>query len=69
MTRENLESIKKFMATERRTAERILNGDTEYDGADGARSVCDLCRDMDELIAVAELHCEELPPVAGRESP
>ncbi len=56
MTTEKLNQIKKFFENQRVCAERIMQGDGEYDGADGARTVLELCDMADELFnAIAEL--------------
>ena len=44
----DIERIKRLKAN----AERILNGDADnYDGADGARHVLELCKEIERLVA------------------
>lgn len=54
MTPERLQQIKSTVAKKAAHADRILDGDDNYDGADGARYVADLCALCDELIAEVE---------------
>jgi hypothetical protein len=46
----SIERIKKETAKRREEAEEILNGGDNYDGADGARIVIELCGDIEELL-------------------
>lgn len=69
MTRARLDQIRDKIERRLEQAQRVLNGDTEYDGADGARYIKDLCSDFLEVINDFEPYLGPLPPVAGRESP
>lgn len=69
MTKERLAQIKQQTERHLKQADRILNGDSEYDGADGARCVAELGDMLLETIQDLEPHCAPLPPVAGRECP
>lgn len=52
MTKQRLDQIQEQARWRREQAQRILEGDADnYDGADGARYVLDLCWWIDELIA------------------
>lgn len=51
MTKKTLDQIKLRCEREQKVAERIMLGDRDnYDGADGARKILDLCEDIDELL-------------------
>ena len=50
----NLDNAKMMVITEREYAEDIMNGGENYDGADGARTVLDLCNIIDWLIKELE---------------
>lgn len=54
MTKERFQQIKEEVKHQHLLAQRVLNGDSEYDGADAARHIRDLCFDFRELIAFAE---------------
>ena len=54
LTQDELRRIKERVECEADTAKEILMGGENYDGADGARSVRDLCRDTKRLIAEIE---------------
>ena len=52
----NLKSIKDRVGRIKRCAERIMDGGENYDGADGAREVLDLCDICEQLILELEHH-------------
>jgi hypothetical protein len=54
MKNERLMSIKEQVARCRKHADRIMDGGDNYDGADGAREVQDLCDIASELIEAIE---------------
>ena len=55
MTKTQLYKISENSAWERDIATRIMNGDHDgYDGADGARTVLQLCRSISALITAIE---------------
>ena len=55
MTPEKLNRIKENVAHQAQVAQKILEGDRDnYDGADGARYIAELCQDCNELIAEIE---------------
>jgi len=55
MTNSRLKQIKEDMETDEEVAQSILEGDHDnYDGADGARTVLDLCSTISELIKYIE---------------
>lgn len=48
----NLEKIRESVDNERKFAQRIMEGEVDnYDGADGARTVLELCDFIDSLLA------------------
>ena len=52
MTKKRLEQIKAYSERQCQIAKDILEGDRDnYDGADGARRVLDLCCYIEELIS------------------
>jgi hypothetical protein len=51
MDSQRLESMNKRVARFREQSDRILDGDENYDGADGARYVSELCDIAEELIS------------------
>lgn len=55
MTLEELKSIEEGVNSSKEFAQRIMNGDTEYDGADGAREVIGLCDLAEKLISEIKL--------------
>lgn len=55
MTKEKLEMIKESVMSSKKCTDKILMGDSDnYDGADGARKVQDLCYICEELIEELE---------------
>lgn len=54
MNPDQLSRIKTAVARELKRADRIMEGDAEYDGADGARVVQELCEYCQTLIAEVE---------------
>lgn len=55
MTPERIAQIKNTAKDEAEYADGILEGEMDnYDGADGARAVAQLCRIIDELVAEIE---------------
>lgn len=51
----NLDKIKEHVNEEREIAEGILSGERDnYDGADGARYMLDMCNLVDRLIEMIE---------------
>jgi hypothetical protein len=54
MNKEQLNSIKTECLYARKSAEHIMNGGDNYDGADGAREVLRLCELIKELIDIIE---------------
>lgn len=54
MTPERLQQIKSTVAKKSAHADRILDGEENYDGADGARIVSELCGTIEELIEALE---------------
>lgn len=50
MENDKLENIEKQIKRAARYAERIMEGETSYDGADGARTVLEVCDLAEELI-------------------
>jgi len=55
MTKERLEEIRKASDGAYKCAEEILEGEADnYDGADGAREVQDLCCFINELLQAIE---------------
>lgn len=54
MTKERLGKIKENVASSKGQAEDIMEGGENYDGADGAREVLQLCGQAEELIAAIE---------------
>lgn len=54
MNPDQLSRIKAAVDRELRHADKIMNGDSEYDGADGARVVQELCEYCQTLIAEVE---------------
>lgn len=54
MIKERLENIKEQVRSAKKRADRIMDGGENYDGADGAREVQDLCDTANELIAELE---------------
>lgn len=54
MDKSKLEEIKKRVKRFSDRAEKILDGDENYDGADGARNVSELCDICDDLIESIE---------------
>jgi hypothetical protein len=69
MTPERLDKIRQRTERYEKQANRILEGDGAYDGADGARIVADVCDMLLEIEKDMRPFCGPLPPVAGRESP
>ena len=60
MTLIQLNHIKEHVASEAKVADKILMGDLEnYDGADGARTIADLCALCDSLIEALECHIKK----------
>lgn len=51
MTKERYNQIKANTQNQADIAEEVLNGENEYDGADGARYISRLCQDMEELLS------------------
>jgi uncharacterized hydantoinase/oxoprolinase family protein len=54
MTKEQLQKIKERVESAKACADRIMDGGDNYDGADGAREVRDLCATANELITELE---------------
>ena len=58
MTKERLQQFKTEVEYRKQQADKILAGDSDnYDGADGARYIRDLCKKCNELIAELEKLC------------
>lgn len=58
MTKDQLLKIEERVELRRERAEAIMDGDENYDGADGARYVLELCDTFDDLIAELKKHIQ-----------
>ena len=59
MTKQKWESIRDQVADEMTLAQEIMHGQREgYDGADGARTVIELCKNMHLMLVELEKHIQ-----------
>lgn len=56
MDKDKLNEIESNIDNELRYADKIMAGDAEYDGADGARAVQEICRQAKTLITELRKH-------------
>jgi len=54
MTKESIEAFKREISVYEKSATRIMEGGENYDGADGAREVLELCEVFDRILAALE---------------
>lgn len=67
MTSKAMQQIRNQVALKREQAERIYSGDSDnYDGADGARIVLELCRYLDMALAAITPEDDPGKVVIGR---
>ena len=59
MERKRLEQIRKNVEHRQAQAEGIMDGEDNYDGADGARYMLEVCDYADELLAALDAAMKE----------